>query len=263
VAVALHEHIAMKRLLSSLLALGLSGAWMLAHASDKPRSGKLLAAEVGDVACYLSLESGGQEFSEMATFEVCEQAERCRGKQLQLQYRRENVLSAECQGDMDCGKSDSVELISAISGCDTSQVACAASEQTIFACSTGKKGVAVCAGGSGGYLEYRFGAATAELVLPKARTAPAQAAVGANFPLAGGGGAYLSFASGDYRYSVYTAIGRFGEGGETQSKAGISVLKAGRAIAHLPCLGEPESELGPDWFEQYGIETGDFEFELP
>lgn len=76
--------------------------------------GVLREAQAGDVACYLSLESDqGESFQEMAAFELCEDASLI-GKRLRLSYTVENVLAAECEGDVDCGKSDQVVLVSAV-----------------------------------------------------------------------------------------------------------------------------------------------------
>lgn len=150
---------------------------------------------------------------------------------------------------------------------------CSAQEETVFACSTGRKQVAVCASpglqASGGLLQYRFGQPGAvELALPAASTAAPATAPGdaawrdgvraGTLAYSGGGGAYLAFANGAHRYVVFTAIGR-GWGG----KAGVVVERSGRRIAHLACRDEPASLLGPDFFGRAGIAPADGDFELP
>lgn len=76
--------------------------------------GTLREAQAGDVACYLTLEADdGESFQESATFEICEDASLI-GKRLRLSYSVENVLAEECQGDVDCGKSDQVVLVNAV-----------------------------------------------------------------------------------------------------------------------------------------------------
>lgn len=106
--------------LSMVMALASSDAANAADAATvqingetKRIEGILRSAEAGDMACYLSLEtSAGETFDEMAAFELCEEPALI-GQRLKLSYSVENVLAAECQGDMDCGKSDQVVLVSA------------------------------------------------------------------------------------------------------------------------------------------------------
>ncbi|AVP97876.1 hypothetical protein C7S18_12010 [Ahniella affigens] len=81
---------------------------------SKHAAGTLLEAQAGDIACYLSLKADdGTEFQESAAFEICEDASLV-GKRLKLSYSVENVLAAECEGDVDCGKSDQIVLVSAV-----------------------------------------------------------------------------------------------------------------------------------------------------
>ena len=105
-----------------LIVMGLASGGV-AHAADsatvqingetKHAEGILRSAEAGDMACYLTLETAsGESFNEMAAFEWCDDAALI-GQRLKLSYSVENVLAAECQGDMDCGKSDQVVLVSA------------------------------------------------------------------------------------------------------------------------------------------------------
>ncbi len=82
------------------------------NGETKQTEGILRSAEPGDMACYLSLETAaGESFNEMAAFELCEDTALI-GQRLKLSYSVENVLAAECQGDMDCGKSDQVVMVS-------------------------------------------------------------------------------------------------------------------------------------------------------
>lgn len=76
--------------------------------------GTLSSASAGDTACYLHMKDDkGAAFDEMAEFDFCEprNMRRYGGKRLALTYAMESVLSAECDGNMDCGKSDRVALI--------------------------------------------------------------------------------------------------------------------------------------------------------
>lgn len=110
---------------TSLFAAVLSAGCMTACAAKGPEMltingeakyaiGVLTEAQAGDVACYLSLKADdGTEFQESAAFEICEDASLI-GKRLKLSYSVENVLAAECEGDVDCGKSDQMVLVSAV-----------------------------------------------------------------------------------------------------------------------------------------------------
>jgi hypothetical protein len=139
---------------------------------------------------------------------------------------------------------------------------CSAHEQTLFNCGTGSKTVSVCAtldlSAAAGSVQYRFGPVGApELVYPPAAGWRAQTR-GAVLTFAGGGGAYLAFTNGPYRYVVYTAIGRgWGE------KAGVAVEKSGKRMASLPCKGKETSELGPDLFVKAGIAEDTAGFDPP
>ncbi len=76
--------------------------------------GTLSSASAGDTACYLYMKDDrGAAFDEMADFDFCEpkNIRRFKGKRLALTYEMASVLSAECDGNMDCGKSDRVALI--------------------------------------------------------------------------------------------------------------------------------------------------------
>jgi hypothetical protein len=140
---------------------------------------------------------------------------------------------------------------------------CAAKEQALFSCSTGRKTVSVCASAAlsatKGRLQYRFGRLKAPefaYPLPEANWRSVTRAGVLTF--SGGGGAYLAFANGPYRYVVYTAIGKgWGE------KAGLAVEKNGRRATSLPCKGKEASELGPDLFARAGIPEDSAGFDLP
>jgi hypothetical protein len=140
---------------------------------------------------------------------------------------------------------------------------CGSEEQTLFACSTGRKAVSVCASPdlstSHGFVQYRFGPPAApQLVYPPADAEWRKVTRGGVLTYSGGGGAYLAFSSAPYRYIVYTAIGR-GWG----TKAGVVVEKSGKRVASLPCRGEVASELGPDLFMQAGVAEDPEGFDLP
>lgn len=84
-----------------------------------PPPGKMAAGVVtelvaGDVACYVTIKpETGEAATEMAEFEICGKTELV-GKKVALTWKQGEVLAAECQGDVDCGKTDKVWLISAV-----------------------------------------------------------------------------------------------------------------------------------------------------
>lgn len=140
---------------------------------------------------------------------------------------------------------------------------CTAHEQTLFSCSTGRKTVSVCASAdlsaTDGRVQYRFGRPKApEFAYPPPGADWRRVTRAGTLTFSGGGGAYLAFASGPYRYVVYTATGRgWGE------KAGLVVEKNGRRSTSLPCRGRETSELGPDLFTRAGIPEDPASFDLP
>ena len=81
---------------------------------SKRAYGTLRSASAGDVACYLSMKDDrGVAFDEMAGFDLCapESVRRFKGKRVALTYEIASVLSAVCDGNMDCGKHDREALV--------------------------------------------------------------------------------------------------------------------------------------------------------
>ncbi len=109
----------------SLLLLAACGP-KAASTTTTPPTGAPAAAAVtlvsltnGDRACYVAFKGAdGEEQSQEGSFELCEgggsDASALIGKAVVFTTKVENVLAASCQGDMDCGKSDSVEVIQTI-----------------------------------------------------------------------------------------------------------------------------------------------------
>lgn len=65
----------------------------------------------GDTACYVTLENArGKRSEEMASFELCEQT-RLIGQRVRLKRERSAVMAASCQGDPECRKTQTVNLI--------------------------------------------------------------------------------------------------------------------------------------------------------
>jgi len=147
---------------------------------------------------------------------------------------------------------------------------CRPGETVVFSCPTGTRTASVCASAglsaSGGEMQYRFGRANAvELAFPAPGTRPADAFTTGTLMFAGGGGAWLRFETGGYRYTVFDAIGKWGRGGAPLGVAGVAVQKDGKEIANVRCTADPSGELGPDFFARAGLKAAgpDADFEIP
>ncbi|MBE9032180.1 hypothetical protein IQ266_20790 [filamentous cyanobacterium LEGE 11480] len=78
--------------------------------SAQPAVGTVQSLVAGDRACYVEiLTADGRRTTELASFDICEQ--KLVGKRVQFTYKSGKVLAASCEGDVDCGKSDTVMLI--------------------------------------------------------------------------------------------------------------------------------------------------------
>ncbi len=275
------------RTLTVILMAALIGGVLPAAAQDsgtikigdvaKRTSGTIVAMNIGDVACYLTLkDERGAVFEEMATFEICEKPALV-GKRVVLTYELGRVISDECAGDVNCKKTRVVALVSAAREIATIRVPvpqpsfCTPAEVVVFSCRTGTRTVSVCAsrdaGLNKGYLQYRFGKHDSneplEITLPEGHVAPAKAATGEVLSFSGGGGTWLRFARADATYTVYSGIGNWGPKGEKRTKEGLVVERAGKPVASLKCLELTTSLLGPDWFEKVGIQSGGQDFTFP
>jgi len=145
---------------------------------------------------------------------------------------------------------------------------CAANERVLFSCSTGAHTASICASkdlSKDAAVQYRFGKpGSLELVYPEAGVKPADAFVLGTLAFSGGGGAWLRFHKGPFRYTVFTAIGKWGRGGAPADAAGVAVDKDGKEFAHFPCRGgDADSEIGPDLIEKLGLTEAAEEFDIP
>jgi hypothetical protein len=140
---------------------------------------------------------------------------------------------------------------------------CSNQETTEFSCSTGKKIISVCASKelttAKGYMQYRFGPkGAAEIQVPAVQNHPNPLVQSGTLTFTGGGGAYLRFLKGDFRYVVYTATGT-GWG----KKSGVAVEEGDKLIANIKCKGPTQSAIGPKLFEQAGLPAAEKAFQLP
>lgn len=124
-------------------------------------------------------------------------------------------------------------------GYGASSPLCRPGELAVFACSTGKKDVALCATGDergvAMQLVYRIGPtglATTEMVFPETAGSARTHFRGGAQRLAGDDRAsFVSFDKGPFRYVVYRADGA------GQRRSGVVVEQSGKRIATLTCTG--------------------------
>jgi len=138
---------------------------------------------------------------------------------------------------------------------------CTAAETPIFACSTGKKRVSVCAGPAGGNEQLAY------------RIAPLEGAVEMEYPSGGAGAAsafqggsqvaqdgtavsFLSFDKGNYRYVVYA-------GGGENGRKGVLGEQGGKRIADLRCLSDAMSAISAKELDRYGMRADSRPLQLP
>jgi hypothetical protein len=148
-------------------------------------------------------------------------------------------------------------------GAEGVPVRCQDGEQALFACSAGRKQVAVCASrdfsASTGYVQYRYGKPDrAELVLPRAPQAPASSASSGALAFSGGGGGWLRFNAGDTEYVVFSAVSSsWGE------KSGVVVERGGKRLRAIACSGPVTSHLDGTLFRKAGFAADTKDFDLP
>ncbi len=164
----------------------------------------------------------------------------------------------------------SLALIWAAPALAASPSLCTRTEITLFSCPVHHRIVSVCAAPDlapgRGDIQYRYGTrAKIALATPAPGSPPAQVMRAGTVMYSGGGGAYLRITNGAFRYTVFTAIGKWGKNETPAEAAGVFVEQDGADIADLPCTGPDDSQLGPDLFTRAGLpedETGD-DFEIP
>ena len=101
-----------RRLPAAALGVLLAGA-AVAQQPGKPgpARGTVLAAQAGDLACYLTIrDEAGQAADWMAGFELCEPGAARPGQAYAIAWEEGRVLHPDCQGDAACGRSLQVFL---------------------------------------------------------------------------------------------------------------------------------------------------------
>ena len=83
----------------------------------------LISVESGDAACYLNVrDAEGTEEALAADFELCpggtSDASRLVGRKVVLERRPERVMADSCEGDPECEKTETVELVVEVKAAD-------------------------------------------------------------------------------------------------------------------------------------------------
>ena len=139
---------------------------------------------------------------------------------------------------------------------------CTANERTIFACTTGKKVLSICASkdfsSSSGYVQYRFGPkGSPELSWPPMEDRSRKDIETGQERSARDLVSHLRFKKGNYHYIVFDAFGA-----DIESKAGVVVLKDGKKVASLQCKsGYVVSDLEAFALNKYGLTEDQEAFE--
>jgi hypothetical protein len=124
---------------------------------------------------------------------------------------------------------------------------CNTGELVVFSCPIGARTASICASANiskgGGEMQYRFGRKDRlELVYPDAGAKPADVFTSGTLVFSGGGGAWLRFDKGPFRYTIFTAIGKWGSSGCPAEAEGAVVQKDGKEFANLRCRVAAASE---------------------
>jgi hypothetical protein len=83
----------------------------VAAVASSPEVMVIKSMDVGDRACYVALENAqGQRSDEMASFEICEQ-DKLIGQRVHLKREPTAIMAMSCQGDPECTKQETVNLI--------------------------------------------------------------------------------------------------------------------------------------------------------
>jgi hypothetical protein len=141
---------------------------------------------------------------------------------------------------------------------------CSANETVLFACSTGKKQVSLCAtkelSAKSGQITYRLAptAQAPEMTYPDGDPPPKAAYKYGAMQFSGDRAAsFISFDKGNFRYVIYGAEGK------DLYKHGVAVEQSGKRIASLACRGDVAHDWDSKVLEEIGVEKDARGFDLP
>lgn len=82
-----------------------------ASAASLPEVGVVRELAAGDRGCYVTFEDAeGRRSDAVASYELCERTELV-GQRVQLRRERTPILAMSCEGDQECVRRDTVDLI--------------------------------------------------------------------------------------------------------------------------------------------------------
>ena len=156
-----------------------------------------------------------------------------------------------------------VATLSVVNVVSAAPTHCGSDENVVFSCSAGKKVASLCASRdltkNLGYMQYRFGPIGApEMTFPSNRDHPSKQFKHANLMYSGGGGHILWFKSGDFAYTMYSAMLKGGE-----EPTGVLVQKAGKRVANVKCVSDVIWNVDGAALERIGLPEDEGKFELP
>lgn len=141
---------------------------------------------------------------------------------------------------------------------------CSRNETVLFACTTGKKLISVCAtqnlSTNAGQIFYRLAAIgqAPEMTYPEGNQSPKTAFKQGSYRITNDrSGGFLSFNRGDFRYVMYSGSGN------VQNYSGVTVERAGKPVANLKCEGDVYDELYPQSLSKIGVPTDEITFSAP
>jgi len=205
--------------------------------------------QAGDRGCYLLVADerpGGHGL--LGVPSLCQQRESLVGRPVYLTYLREWIASPRCEGDPACDEFNEESVVSRVTV--LASETCPTNAVPVFACDA----LRAC---------WDRNTATLAVTLPGGRVSFAgRELTGGAVPFAGGGGTWLTGTRGDVRYTLFSAIGRWGVDGQAREVAGLDVSSASDARRRHVCATPPESLLGPAWYQEEGFaeSSQDYEF---
>ena len=126
---------------------------------------------------------------------------------------------------------------------------CHTNETVVFSCATGTHFLSLCASPNlskeAGYLQYRYGSKDKlELVYPTTPQPPTGLFVPFEQTYSGGFGSFVQFKNNNYTYTVFDAVGKWGESCFTPHERaetcllqveGVAVQNNGKKVANIQC----------------------------
>jgi hypothetical protein len=160
---------------------------------------------------------------------------------------------------------------------------CHTNETVVFSCATGTHFLSICGSPNlskeAGYLQYRYGSKDKlELVYPTTPQPPTGLFVPFEQLYSGGFGSFVQFKNNNYTYTVFDAVGKWGESCFTPHERaetclleveGVAVQNNGKKVANVQCRKDANFvEFDSGFWDKVGLKDlkdGDIQpdFEIP